>query len=219
MTALPASLQDQLDEITANTRKLVQAERLAVGERAVGELFATGIEERILPVGAVAPEFELRDSANRLVKSRDLLAVGPLVIDFFRGRWCSYCVTELETWRDLYGQLRERGALLVAISPETQRQSEFAVQQHGLPFPLLHDPGAKLAEHFGLVYTVPEYHQRYLKSILVNLPFLNGEASWRLPLPATYGIGRDGRVRFAEAYADFRVRPEPREALAALFSE
>jgi peroxiredoxin len=214
-----ADLQDQLDEITANTRKLVQAERLAVGERAVGELFATGIEERILPVGAVAPEFELRDSANRLVKSRDLLAVGPLVIDFFRGRWCSYCVTELETWRDLYGQLRERGALLVAISPETQRQSDFAVQQHGLPFPLLHDPGAKLAEHFGWVYTVPEYHQRYLKSILVNLPFLNGEASWRLPLPATYGIGRDGRVRFAEAHADFRVRPEPREALAALFSE
>ena len=197
----------------------MQAERLAVGERAVEELFGTGIEEQILPLGAVAPEFELRDSANRLVKSRDLLAVGPLVINFFRGRWCSYCVTELETWRDLYGQLRERGALLVAISPETQRQSDFAVQQHGLPFPLLHDPGAALAEKFGLVYTVPEYHQRYLKSILVNLPFLNGEASWRLPLPATYGIGRDGQVRFAEAHADFRVRPEPQEVIAALFTE
>ena len=214
-----ADLQDQLDEITANTRKLVQAERLAVGERALEELFATGIEERILPVGALAPEFELRDSANRLVRSRDLLAVGPLVIDFFRGRWCSYCVTELETWRDLYGQLRERGALLVAISPETQRQSDFAVQQHGLPFPLLHDPGAKLAEQFGLVYMVPEYHQRYLKSIMVNLPFLNGEASWRLPMPATYVLGRDGRVAFAEAHADFRVRPEPQEVMAALFTE
>ena len=217
MTTL--SLQDQLDEITANTRKLVQAERLAIGERAVEELFATGIEERILPVGAVAPEFELRDSANRLVKSRDLLAVGPLVIKFFRGRWCSYCVTELETWRDLYGQLRERGALLVAISPETQRQSDFAVQQHGLPFPLLHDPGAALAEKFGLVYTVPEYHQRYLKSILVNLPFLNGEASWRLPLPATYVLDRTGKVVFAEAHADFRVRPEPQDALTTIFAD
>jgi peroxiredoxin len=214
MTTL--SLQDQLDEITANTRKLVQAERLAVGERAVEELFSTGIQERILPVGAVAPEFELKDSTGRLVRSRDLLAVGPLVVKFFRGRWCSYCVTELEAWRDLYGQLRERGALLVAISPETQRQSDFAVQQHGLMFPLLHDAGTKLAEQFGLVYTVPEYHQRYLKSILVNLPFLNGEGSWRLPLPATYVIGRDGRVAFAEAYADFRVRPEPQDAFSAL---
>lgn len=216
MTNLPVSLQDQLDEITANTRQLVQAERLAVGERAVEELFATGIEERILPVGAVAPEFALNDSSGRLVRSADLLAVGPLVVKFFRGRWCSYCVTELESWRDLYGQLRERGGLLVAVSPETQRQSDFAAQQHGLPFPLLHDPEAKLAEQFGLVYTVPEYHQRYLRSILVNLPFLNGEASWRLPMPGTYVIGRDGRVAFAEAHADFRVRPEPEEALATL---
>jgi peroxiredoxin len=218
MNGSASSLQDQLDEITANTRKLVQAERLAVGERAVEELFATGIEERILPVGATAPEFELRDSSNRLVRSRDLLAVGPLVVKFFRGRWCSYCVTELETWRDLYGQLRERGALLVGVSPETQRQSDFAVQQHGLPFPLLHDPAAKVAEQFGLVYTVPEYHQRYLKSILVNLPFLNGEASWRLPMPATYVLSQSGKVVFAEAYADFRVRPEPTDVMAATFS-
>jgi peroxiredoxin len=214
---MPTSLQDQLDEITANTRKLVQAERLAVGERAVEELFATGIENRILPVGAMAPEFALQDSSGRLVRSRDLLAVGPLVITFFRGRWCSYCVTELETWRDLYGQLRERGGLLVGISPETQRQSDFAVQQHKLPYPLLEDPGAKLAESFGLAYTVPEYHQRYLKSILVNLPFLNGEGSWRLPMPATYGIQQSGKIAFAEAYADFRVRPEPAEVMAALF--
>ena len=212
------SLQDQLDEITARTRKLVQAERLAIGERAAEELFASGIEDRILPVGVTAPEFALHDSSGRLVRSRDLLAVGPLVLDFFRGRWCSYCVTELEAWRDLYGQIRERGGLLVAISPETQRQSDFAVQQHGIPFPLLHDPGSKLAEQFGLVYTVPEYHQRYLRSILINLPFLNGEPSWRLPIPATYAISPAGKIVFAEAHADFRVRPEPGEVLDALFA-
>ena len=210
------SLQDQLDEITANTRKLVQAERLAVGERAVEELFATGIEERILPVGAKAPEFSLQDSSGRVVSSKDLLSVAPLVIKFFRGRWCSYCMTELETWRDLYGRLREQGALLVAVSPQTQRQSDFAIQQHGLPFPVLHDPASKLAEQFGLIYAVPEYHQRYLRSVLVNLPFLNGETSWRLPLPATYLVGRDGRVLFAEAHADFRVRPEPEDVFAPL---
>lgn len=215
-TGSMVGLQDQLDEITARTRKLVQAERLAVGERACEELFASGIEDRILPVGAVAPEFALNDSSGRVVRSRDLLGMGPLVVNFFRGRWCSYCVTELEMWRDLYGQLRERGAFLVAISPETERQSDFAVQQHGLPFPLLHDAMARVAEEFGLVYTVPEYHQKYLKSIMINLPFLNGEPSWRLPMPGTYVIGRDGRVAFGEAHADFRVRPEPGDVLAAV---
>src|ERR1035437_8818763 len=102
------ALQDQLDEMTANTRLLVQEERLAIGERAVTELFASGIEDRILPVGAVAPEFALKDATGRMVRSQDMLALGPLVIKFFRGRWCPYCVTELEAWRDLYGTLRER---------------------------------------------------------------------------------------------------------------
>jgi peroxiredoxin len=209
------SLQDQLDEITSNTRNLVQPERLAISERAVEELFATGLESRILPVGAQAPEFALRDSNGKLVRSRDLLALGPLVIKFFRGRWCAYCATELETWRDLYGQLREHDALLVAVSPQTERQSDFMVGQHGLPFPVLCDPGNSVAEKFGLVYTIPEYHRDYYLSILVNLPFINGDKTWRLPLPATYVIGKDGKVLHAEAHADFRVRPEPAEALAA----
>ncbi len=217
MSKMTSSLQDQLDEITANTRHLVQAERLAIGERAVEELFASGIEERILPVGAQVPEFTLKDSNGKTVRSADLLETGPLILKFFRGRWCSYCVTELETWRDLYGRLRERGVLLVAVGPQVERQSDFMANQHGLPFPLLTDPGNKVAEQFGLVWNVPDYMQSYYRSILVNIPFVNGDQSWRLPLPATYVIGRDGRVLFAEAHADFRVRPEPEEALAAAF--
>jgi peroxiredoxin len=209
-------LQDQLDEITANTRNLVQAERLAVSERSVEELFAAGIEERILPVGSLAPEFELYDAAGRLVRSQDMLALGPLVIKFLRGRWCPYCVTELEAWRDLYGTIRERGALMVAIGPQTERQNDFMAVQHGLPFPVLSDPGCELAEKFGLAYTAPEYMREYYMSILINIPFVNGESSWRLPLPATYVLDRAGRVLFAEAHADFRVRPEPEEALTAL---
>jgi len=209
-------LQDQLDEITANTRKLVQAERMAVGERAIADLFATGIEDRILPVGATVPEFALRDSNNKLLRSVDLLETGPLVIKFFRGRWCPYCVTELEAWRDLYGRIREQGAVMVAIGPQIQRQSDFMVGQHGLPFPVLTDANNEVAEKFGLVYTVPEYHRDYFLSILVNIPFVNGETSWRLPLPATYVIGKDRKVLFAEAHADFRVRPEPEEVLAAI---
>jgi peroxiredoxin len=211
-------LQDQLDEITSNTRRLVQAERLAVGERAVEELFASGIEERILPVGAMAPEFALNDAAGRLVRSGDLLALGPLVIKFFRGRWCPYCMTELEAWREAYGRLRECGGLLVAISPQLERQSDFMTGQHGLPFPVLSDPSCAVADRFGLVYTVPLYQREYYRSILVNIPFMNGDESWKLPLPATYVVSPAGRVVLAEAHADFRVRPEPEEALRAVSS-
>jgi peroxiredoxin len=209
-------LQDQLDEITANTRTLVQPERLAVSERAVEDLFATGIEQCILPVGAKAPAFALSDSSGRIVKSSDLLALGPVILNFFRGRWCPYCITELEAWRDLYPIVRDFGGLLVAISPQTVRQSDFTQGQHEIPFPLLYDDGCKLSEQFGLAYTIPAYHQQHYRNVLVNLPFVNGDQSWKLILPATYLLAGDGTVLFAEAYADFRVRPEPEEVLRYL---
>jgi peroxiredoxin len=218
-------LQDQLDLITANTRKLVQPDRLAISEQATAELLHSGIESRVLPVGSQAPSFALEDAhTRRAVHSGDLLALGPLVINFFRGRWCPYCVTELETWRELQSELRRRNALFVAISPQTTRQNEFALLQHALTFPLLSDPGAEVASQFGIAYTVSPAHRRYFQSILVNIPFNNAglnyqtatEASWRLPLPAVFLVDQNNTVRFSEAHADFRVRPEPASVLAAL---
>jgi len=211
-------LQDQLDEITANTRNLVQPERLAISERAVEDLFATGIEHNVLPVGAKAPEFVLNDSSGRLVRSSDLIALGPLIISFFRGRWCPYCVTELEAWRDLHPIVRERKALLVAISPQTIRQSDFTRDQYSIPFPILFDEGCRVGEQFGLAYHIPPFHQQHYRNVLVNLSFVNGDGSWRLILPATYVIDRDGSVLLAEAHADFRVRPEPEDVLRYLLA-
>jgi peroxiredoxin len=219
------SLQDQLDAITARTRSLVQPDRLAISEGLGAELFATGIEDRVLTPGATAPDFTLQDSqTGKPIRSSDLLALGPLVVKFFRGRWDPYCVTELETWRDLFPQLRERGALFVAISPQTRRQNDFAAQQHDLRFPLLSDPGATVAEKFGIAHTIPEHARRYFRSILVNIPFANSgltyetapDSAWRLPLPGLFLIRPDSTIAFAQAYADPRVRPEPADLLAVL---
>jgi peroxiredoxin len=210
------TLQDRLDDITAQTRNLVQPERLELNERAIAELFASGIEDNLLKPGDPAPAFALADVNGKLVHSADLLALGPLVVCFFRGRWCPYCVTELETWRDLFPALRERGALLVAISPQTVRQNDFTLTQHTLPFPLLRDEGATVAAQFGAAYAVPGYMQNYYRSILVNIPFINGDQSWRLPVPATFVLDQQGIVRWSQGHADFRVRPEPAEVLKAL---
>jgi peroxiredoxin len=221
------SLQDELDRITQNTRALVQPERLAISEQATAELFATGIEDRILPVGARAPEFTLPDAlTGKSVHSPDLLGIGPLVIKFFRGRWCPYCVTELEIWRDLYADIRDTGALFIAISPQNRRHNDFTLQQHELRFPILSDEGAAVAQQFGVAYSVPDSHRRYYQGILVNIPFVNSgstyknapEPSWNLPLPGLFVVKQDGTIAFSEAHADFRVRPEPADVMSVLTS-
>jgi len=213
-------LQDQLDTITSNTRELVQPERLAITDTAIQQLFSTGIEDGILPVGATAPGFALQDAiTKKAVHSEDLLAVAPVIVKFFRGRWCPYCMTELEAWQQLYPEVRARGALLIAISPQLLRQNDFAVQHHNLTFPILTDPGAALAAQFGVAYSVPAPIQAHYRSILINIPFIHGdqgENTWRLPLPATFVLSQDNKVLFAEAHADHRVRPDPLDVLAVL---
>jgi peroxiredoxin len=202
----------------------VQPERLAVTEQAIHDLLASGIESRVLPVGAAAPSFTLPDAlTGKPVRSADLLALGPVIINFFRGRWCPYCVTELEAWEAAYPQVRGRGALLVAISPQLPRQNDFTVQQHSLTFPVLSDAGCNVAEMFGVAYTVPETIRQHLRSIMINIPFVHGdqgEATWRLPVAATFVLKPvgDGQatIAFAEAHADHRVRPDPADVLATL---
>jgi peroxiredoxin len=217
---MPPPLQSQLDSITAQTRALVQPERLAVTDASVQQLLASGVEQRILPVGADAPAFALNDAlTGKLVRSSDLLAVGPLIVTFFRGRWCPYCMTELEAWQAQYPIIRERGALVVAISPQLPRQNDFTVQQHNLTFPVLSDAGSTVAAQFGITYMVSPEMQAHYRSILINIPFVNGdqgENTWRLPLPATFVIAPSGKILFAEAHADHRVRPDPMDVLAAL---
>ena len=141
---MPASLQDQLDEITANTRHLVQPERLAVSERAVEELFASGIEDTILPVGAVAPEFALNDAITAWWCAPPICSPsGPLVLKFFPRRWCPYCITELEAWRDLYARFASAAR---SSSPSARRPSARATSwsaSTGCRFPCSPTPAAR----------------------------------------------------------------------------
>jgi peroxiredoxin len=105
---------------------------------------------------------------------------------------------------------------MVAISPQTVKQSYFMHDQHKLKFPLLSDAGNKVARVFGLTYRVPAAQEAVYRRAFVNLPFTNGDESWELPVPATFIVDRDGTILFASADEDYTERPEPVEIIEAL---
>src|SRR6266849_5213799 len=172
--------------------------------------------ESVLAIGAKAPAFELRDHTGNPVSSAELLSPGRLVICFFRGRWCPFCVGQLEAMNLILPRIEQAGAALLAISPQTVQQSFFMADQHKLRFPLLSDAGNNVARQFGLVYRVPDEQQAIYRRAFVNLPFANGDDSWELPIPATFILERDGTVLYASASEDYTDRPEPAEALLRL---
>jgi peroxiredoxin len=138
------------------------------------------------------------------------------VINFFRGRWCPFCVGQLEAMNLILPQIEQAGAALLAISPQTVQQSFFMVDQHKLGFPLLSDAGDQVARQFGLVYRVPDEQQAIYRRAFINLPFANGDDSWELPIPATFILDGDGNVLYAAANEDYTERPEPADILCCV---
>lgn len=197
--------------------KYVPAEAQTIHAQAVAELKAQGFAARILTVGAKAPEFELPDHDGKIVRSADLLARGRLVMCFIRGRWCPFCVGQMEAMNLAVPRIGEAGASLVAISPQMLKQSYFMHDQYKLRFPLLTDAGSRLARQFGLTYRVPAAQEAVYRRAFVNLPFTNGDDSWELPIPATFIVG-DGTVLYASANEDYTERPEPAYIVECLSS-
>jgi peroxiredoxin len=196
--------------------KFVPAETQAVHARAIAELKRQRLAANILPVGAKAPEFHLQDHDGKGVSSSDLLAKGRLVLCFIRGRWCPFCVAQMEATNLVVPDVEQAGATLAAISPQTVQQSFFMRDQHKLRFPLLSDAGNKVARQFGLTYRLLDEQRAVYQRAFVNLPFVNGDDSWELPIPATYVIDRDGSVLYASADEDYTERVEPAELVRTL---
>lgn len=209
-------LREIFAERKALIAKYVPPETQAVHARAIAELKASGIAEGALPVGDGMPPFELSDHYGKPVSSAKLLAAGRLVICFVRGRWDPFCCGQMEAMNLVLPQIAAAGASLVAISPQTVKQSFFMADQHKLRFSLLSDSGNRVARQFGLVYRVPADQQAVYRRAFINLPFANGDDRWELPIPATYVIGRDGRVLYKSADADYADRPEPADILSVL---
>lgn len=196
--------------------KYVPADVQAVHARTVEALKAQGSASKALAVGAEIPRFELPDHNGKRVSSAALLAKGRLVLSFIRGRWCPFCVGQMEAMNYIAAQILSSGASLVAISPQTEKQAFFMRDQHKLAFPLLVDTHNDVARQFGLVYRIPDEQQGLYRSTFVNLPFANGDSSWELPIPATYVIDRDAKILFASVNEDYTERPEPLEILSIL---
>ena len=215
MTTNPAHTQ-QLADFKACFKQRAAPERVAMMEGATAGLRASGIETRALQVGDAAPDVTLPDAMGRPVRLAELWQRGPLVLIFYRGGWCPYCNLELRAWQQNLGALAKLGAGLVAVSPQTPDHSLLMSQKNELAYPVLSDSKLAGAAGFGIAFEMPQALIDLYRGVGNDLPVLNGNSQWVLPVPATYVIGRDGRIVFAHVEADYRERAEPADVLAAV---
>ena len=111
------------------------------------------------------------------------------------------------------GTLKERGATIVAITPQLAEASRSLIETQGISFDLLSDPGNGYAAKLGLRFTLPEDLKAVYLSFGLDLAVRNGEPSWTLPMPGRFVVDRSGIVRAADVDPDYERRPEPQKTV------
>lgn len=211
------SLQAKLDAFRADFEgNKAPPEAVAAMHRATAALIASGQAGKAMTTGDRAPAFSLPDVEGSAVDSIALLAKGPLIVTFYRGIWCPYCNMDLQAIEEIAAAVRAAGASLVAISPQSAANSRRSQRENKLSFPILTDHGNAVAEAFGLRFRLPDELIGVYTGFGVDLPMLNAEPSWTLPMPARFVIARDGRIAYAEVQPDYTRRPEPSDLLPVL---
>ena len=185
-------------------------------ERDNFKLLAEGLRERALHEGQIASNFSLPNAIGKIVTLSELVAQGPVVLTFYRGEWCPYCNLTLRAYQNVLPQIKELGASLIAIAPQTPDHSLSMAQKNELEFEVLSDVGSQVIRQYGLVFTVSEEIKQSYQSRGLDLAGYNGVDSWELPVPGTFVIGPDGSVKLAFVEPDYTRRLGPEKILETL---
>ncbi len=195
--------------------RLPQSEREAI--LAAAEDLRAGAALRKSPgVGDAAPDFTLPDQHGTMVRLADRVALGPLVLLFFRGGWCPFCTLTLRAYQAALPAMHGEGADLLAITPQPATSCSAVAERDLLAFPVLSDHGNAVADAYGVAYELAPALRSLYARLGHDLPRLNRTGNWRVPLPATFIIGTDGRVAHADVQPVAHRRMEPSAVIRAL---
>jgi peroxiredoxin len=211
------TLSEQLEEYRIGWMQRAPAERRAKMERHIAHLAETGFGQRAKQVSDRAPAIVLPDAHGKSFDVASLLKKGPAVVIFYRGGWCPYCNLELKSYQALQSRFAAAGASLVAISPEKPDDTVSTSEKNALTFPVLSDVGQSVGKAFGIVYAFTDELRSVYEGFNLDIPARNGAPDdWSLPLSATYVIGPDGVILFADTSVDYRYRTDPLDVLDVL---
>ncbi len=166
-----------------------------------------------LKTGDAAPLFSIPQANGKTFDLSAALKNGPVVLVFYRGQWCPYCNKYLSRLNDSLQLVKEKGASVVAVSPEIQANILKTTEKTKATFPVLHDTGMNVMKSYKVDYAVDEKTITRYKEYGIDFNEANGSNGTNLPVPATYIIGSNGIIKYVFFNTDYKKRPSIKEIL------
>ena len=206
------SLAEKLKNFKTSFEDSAPAEILETINRSISLFQNPDVTQSSPDIGADFPVFSLTDICGNLTDSTQLCASSPLIITFIRGGWCPYCMLEMQSWQQRYEAANEQ-LNIVAITPELPELSQQVQSDNNIAFPILVDKCQKLIERAGLIWQLDDDMQALLLKWNIDLTQRTAMSNYSLPVPATFVIDKQHKVRYRFIEEDYTLRAEPEQVL------
>lgn len=158
-------------------------------------------------IASKAPDFKAKDQNGKEIRLKDLLKEGKVVLVFYRGYWCPYCNKELSKLQDSLQLIKDKGATLIAVSPEKQENISKTIEKTKAEYSILHDEGLKIMKAYEVEFEVPENTITRYRNAGIDIGKNNGDNGNFLPIPAVYIIDKESTITYRFFEPDYKKRP------------
>lgn len=168
-------------------------------------------------INSKAPDFKGKDQHGNEVRLKDLLKKGKVVLVFYRGHWCPYCNKQLQRLSDSLSLIVEKGATVVAVTPEKPGKQDSTGTGKEIAYSILYDEGLKIMKSYDVDFEVQENVVTRYRNTGIDLEKINGNKDWKwLPVPAVYIIDKESNITYRYFNADYKKRPTVAEIIKNL---
>ena len=167
-------------------------------------------------ISSKAPDFKAKDQNGQEIRLKDLLKKGKVVLVFYRGQWCPYCNKELSRLQDSLQFIIDKGATLVAVSPEIPENVSKTVEKTKASYSVLYDEDLKIMKAYDVEYEMTENTVTRYRNSGLDIEKANGKNGKYLPVPAVYIIDKESTVTYRFFETDYKKRPSVKDILANL---
>jgi peroxiredoxin len=161
------------------------------------------------------PEALVYDTEGNETNLKEYIGEKPVVVVFYRGGWCPYCMRHLAALNEIKPIMDSLGVELIAITPDDFTNLDSSVVKgNGVDFKLFSDKNVSAINAFGIGWEVNDtLYAKYKNSYGMDMEWWSKSKQHTLPVPSVFII-KEGRIEYQHVNPNYSKRLSPEMLLS-----
>lgn len=210
------TLAKNIEQLNQDLASQLPQEILEAFGKSIEDLKTKNMEKNSIQIGERIPAFSLPNALGKMINSDEVLKNNKMILAFYRGSWCPYCNLELKFLQENLSRIKEKNAVLIAVSPQSPDHSLTMIEKNNLEFEVLTDINNDFAEKLGITFQLQDFVLPYYQSLGINLADFNANNENTLPVPVVFVIDERRTVLYKFLDVNYMSRVDVEDLIQVL---